>query len=159
MDYPRKCGCPAGHELSWFGLGNTCVESPVKKDKCDDDTPLQQCSVTKPKWCNAAGKLIDSPKTCGCPEGQTLNVYLNQCITIAAATAKTSTKCNHDTICQTGLGGESYLTCPDDCPLPKPSTSSAKTCGDGTPRFACSTATPGMYCNGLAKLVALAKCA
>lgn len=159
MDYPRKCGCPEGQELSWFGLGNICVASPVKKTQCDEDgTKVGECSTTKPKWCNAAGKLTDSPKTCRCPDGQTLNIYLNKCVATASSAKTPTPKCNKNTKCETGLGGESYLTCPEDCPLVKATVVTAKKCEDGTPLFSCSTATPGQYCNGLAKLVPFARC-
>ncbi len=69
-------------------------------------------------------------------------------------------------ICETGTGKESYLNCPADCPKPisyyyktQPNiTSTVSKCPDGTPRFTCSNSTPGKYCDGLAKLVTLARC-
>ncbi len=60
-------------------------------------------------------------------------------------------------VCETGLGKETYQTCPQDCPKPTGTTSIAK-CSDGTPRFACSNSTVGKYCDGLGKLVTLARC-
>lgn len=37
-------------------------------------------------------------------------------------------------------------------------TSTVSKCSDGTPRFYCSNSTPGKYCDGLGKLVTLARC-
>lgn len=42
---------------------------PVVIQRCTDEIPYGQCSLTKPKYCNN-GNLIDKCSTCACPSGQ-----------------------------------------------------------------------------------------
>lgn len=147
VDLPSRCPCPDG----LVKKGNKCVTptpAPVKKDKCDDGTKLKDCSTTKPKWCNAAGSLIDSPKTCGCPDGQVYNKYSAKCVTSTPTTPIPSVYCSfmpEGTDCSGGgtcKGGK----CVASTPAPTKTPCKKTDAGDsGKIKGTCTPAT-GQYC-------------
>jgi hypothetical protein len=48
---------------------------------CSDGTQTNQCSTTKPKFCNSTATLVDKCTTCGCLTGQNCNSTTQTCYT------------------------------------------------------------------------------
>ncbi len=131
VDLPSRCPCPDG----LVKKGGKCVTptpAPVKKTQCDDGTRIGNCSITKPKWCNANAALIDSPKTCGCPDGQVYNKYSAKCVTSAPTTPIPGSYCvfmPEDTACSGGKckGGKCVTPAPTATPTKTPTPVSNST--------------------------------
>jgi hypothetical protein len=51
--------CDANNQCQCYGTSES-------KSKCSDDTPYEECSSEKPKYCTSSGELIDDCNRCGC---------------------------------------------------------------------------------------------
>lgn len=51
----------------------TATPSPTPKPKCVDATPVGECSVNKPNFCNSNRLLVARASVCGCPSGSTVD--------------------------------------------------------------------------------------
>ncbi len=69
------CGCPFGTTQS----GENCIATTAIQT-CSDGTPANQCSFSKPLFCNN-GVLISLASICGCPAGQIISG--NNCVSPA----------------------------------------------------------------------------
>ena len=134
-------------------------------DKCPDGTLYDQCSTTKPKYCNN-GNLVDNCNECLCPTEQACNLISGACYsaqfcsdgTVYNTCSTTKPKyCNNGNLvdncnicgCPTGQQckiSSSWFGTSESC-------QQIPTCSDGTLYNTCSTATIGDYCDGNGNLI------
>lgn len=75
-----------GDILDTYYIGTLEGISPEEEpsaEECSDGTLYDQCSITKPKYCDN-GNLIDKASTCGCPIG--FKVSGDQCLDVVIIT-------------------------------------------------------------------------
>lgn len=66
----KDCQCKEGRCID-----KKCTIFKPLKTVCDDGTPLDTCSIKKPKYCDKWGYLWDDCKRCGCPNGLKCSGY------------------------------------------------------------------------------------
>jgi len=118
---------------------------------CTDGTPVQNCSLNKPFFCEKNGNLVENPNVCGCPENK--RIYQNKCIpTIKCNDGTLDPECSKNKPYQCVNGTlvkkaticgcpDNYLKKGDDCKL-------IQRCSDGTIYDECSTKKPLFCSNG-----------
>jgi hypothetical protein len=100
---------PVSHAQACNFDTSSCTSSVTQ---CSDGTPVNTCKPgSPPKFCNSAGTLVDDCRgpdgnhgtsdDCGCPSGQV-------CQPTGACSYCGNGACDH---------GESFSTCPADCPV------------------------------------------
>ena len=52
------------------GANQICQNNQCITQTCSDGTIINQCSATKPLYCNSGLSLVNSCSTCGCPAGK-----------------------------------------------------------------------------------------
>jgi hypothetical protein len=73
----QTCGCSFGKTCQSDG---SCVSSSdSSSDSCSDGTLFNQCSYTKPLFCNSDGNLVNKCNFCGCIEGYICDVKDESC--------------------------------------------------------------------------------
>lgn len=74
VDKASECPCKSGY----IKQGEACVLECTAND--GSKVLSGQCSLTKPKYCNENGYLVDDASKCGCPESQVADSSGKRCV-------------------------------------------------------------------------------
>lgn len=151
------CGCgeeeqppapePAPVESGENDSGGAGLGPEENESFCFDGTPIGNCSVNKPKFCDASGNLLDDAEACGCPEGTFKRG--SECLEFCAdgtplgeCSAEQPNYCNMSAELEERA---SLCGCPPG--YDRDGEGCRNACDDGTPKRMCSEETPPYYCN------------
>ena len=105
--YGEQTDCPNGY-ICVYG---DCVEggNPMI---CGDGTPIGNCSVNPPAYCNNELELVDDCFLCGCPINQTCNNATGSCFNEwDNSTLNRTVELSEDKLVCTDVGGACKSTC------------------------------------------------
>jgi hypothetical protein len=135
------------------GTGEVVPVVEENETGCLDGTPFGNCSITKPKFCDESGNLINDVEACGCPDGTFRRG--NECLD-SCEDGTLLGECSPEQPGYCNMSAEieelsSLCGCPGG--YDRDGEGCRNTCDDGTPKLICSDATPPYYCNADYELV------
>lgn len=77
--YYRIAGKSITHRERGYIMTKVEQTIAVTNGTCSDGTPINSCSLTKPRYCNGAGQIIDNCNICSCNDGLLCNSGSGSC--------------------------------------------------------------------------------